>query len=120
MKDLSSVPENEREAKMKEIEERKEANLQAFNKYEYNFSSFLARIIHRNLREKLAIDNTEIEHRRWCAYMRTEGYQYSGSDKEESRNDLAKLHNDLIPFVSLDESNQLLDEFGKKKTSVTK
>ena len=120
MKDLSSVPENEREAKIKEIEERKEANLQAFNKYEYNFSSSLARIIHRNLREKLAIDNTEIEHRRWCAYMRTEGYQYSGSDKEESRNDLAKLHNDLIPFVSLDESNQLLDEFGKKKTSVTK
>ena len=44
-----------------------------------------------------------LEHRRWNAYMRSEGYIYSGSRDRESRNDLAKMHPDL---VSLDKLNK--------------
>lgn len=51
-----------------------------------------------------------LEHRRWNSYMRSEGYVYSGSPDEKSRNDLGKMHNDLVEF-------SLLDEYEKRKDS---
>ena len=51
-----------------------------------------------------------IEHRRWNAYMRAEGYCYSGSRDKQSRNDLAKLHNDLVPFDLLTEEEKAKDD----------
>lgn len=50
-----------------------------------------------------------LEHRRWNAYMRSEGYIYSGSTDKASRNDLAKAHNDLVPFSWLSEEEKRKD-----------
>lgn len=50
-----------------------------------------------------------LEHRRWNAYMRAEGYIYSGSPEKPSRNDLAKMHNDLVEYSSLSEEEKRKD-----------
>ena len=50
-----------------------------------------------------------LEHRRWNAYMRSEGYIFSGSTDESSRNDLAKMHHDLVDFSSLTEEEKRKD-----------
>ena len=89
----------------------------AFWAYEFNFHSSVAAAIHLkmrhvckmpwagkteaelNPRERDALER--LEHRRWNAYMRSEGYIYSGSVDKSSRNDLAKLHNNLVPYDQL-------------------
>ena len=38
-----------------------------------------------------------LEHERWCAYMRANGYRKT----EGERNDLGKMHDDLVPFSKL-------------------
>ena len=53
--------------------------------------------------EKLAIGL--IEHVRWNAYMRTEGYQYSGGQNKSSRNDLGKVHHNLVPVTKLSDDD---------------
>jgi hypothetical protein len=50
-----------------------------------------------------------LEHRRWNAYMRAEGYVFSGSKDKSSRNDLAKMHHDLVDYGSLSEEVKRLD-----------
>ena len=42
-------------------------------------------------------------------YMRAEGYIYSGSPEKSSRNDLAKMHHDLVDFSSLTEEEKRKD-----------
>ena len=81
-----------------------------FWKYEYNYRSSLARALHTKFRRIMLMDTAEVEHKRWNAYMRTEGYQYSGSTQHISRNDLGKLHHDLVPFVVLDDDEKKKDE----------
>ena len=49
----------------------------------------------------LAVKLMALEHERWCAYMRTEGYRYA-----EKRNDLGKMHNDLLPYSRLQEKEK--------------
>lgn len=93
--------------------------------YEYNYKSSVASAIHMKARvacgipgaekseeelteeEKIAIET--IEHRRWNAYMRAEGYVYSGSTDKSSRNDLAKTHNDLVAYDLLSEEEKRKD-----------
>ncbi len=53
-----------------------------------------------------------LEHRRWNAYMRSEGYVYSGSPNASSRNDLAKMHHNLVVY------DVLSDEEKRKDSSV--
>lgn len=93
--------------------------------YEYNYRSSMASAIHMQARircgvigaEKSESDLTEaerdaiekLEHRRWNAYMRAEGYVYSGSKDKSSRNDLAKMHHDLVDFSSLSEEDKRKD-----------
>ncbi|MBE7081945.1 MAG: hypothetical protein E7372_05240 [Clostridiales bacterium] len=97
-----------------------------FWNYEYNYRSSLATTIHLKARimcgikgahkktnqltdeEKVIIE--KLEHRRWNAYMRSEGYVYSGSLDEKSRNNLAKTHHNLVPY-------DLLSQKDKKKDS---
>ena len=82
-----------------------------FWRYEYNYRSSVATAIHNKVKENFGLMNEDydpkklvtLEHRRWNAYMRSEGYIYSGSRDRESRNDLAKMHPDL---VSLDKLNK--------------
>lgn len=96
-----------------------------FWSFEYNYSSSIAAAIHARAKqwqnipgaskpeeelsesEKLRLE--DLEHRRWNAYMRSEGYIYSGSPDKESRNDLGKMHNDLIPYEALSEEEKRKD-----------
>ena len=89
----------------------------SFWAYEFNFHSSIAAAIHLKMRQickmpwagkseaELTIEERDalerLEHRRWNAYMRSEGYVYSGSVDKASRNDLAKLHNNLVPYDQL-------------------
>jgi hypothetical protein len=93
--------------------------------YEYNYRSSIASIIHMKARimcgipgaakkeEDLTVAERDIieklEHRRWNAYMRAEGYIFSGSKDPSSRNDLAKMHHDLVDFSSLTDKEKRKD-----------
>ncbi len=96
-----------------------------FWQYEYNYNSSMASAIHMQARiicgipgaNKSEDDLTDserhtievLEHRRWNAYMRSEGYIYSGSPDKSSRNDLAKMHHDLVDFSALTEEEKRKD-----------
>lgn len=96
-----------------------------FWRYEYNYRSSIASALHMRLRESLNIpgankaeeDLTEaeiailepLEHCRWNAYMRSEGYVYSGSPDSASRNDLGKMHHNLVVFDDLSEEDKRKD-----------
>ena len=100
-------------------------NEEEFWGYEYNYRSSIASAIHMRARIKCGIPGADkkeseltdeerkiietLEHRRWNAYMRSEGYIYSGSNEKSSRNDLAKMHNDLVCFESLSEDEKRKD-----------
>ena len=96
-----------------------------FWSYEYNYRSSMASAVHKKVREKrqiagsnktdaeLTAEEREIievlEHRRWNAYMRSEGYVFSGSKDPKSRNDLGKMHHDLVDFSSLSDEDKRKD-----------
>ena len=98
---------------------------ESFWRYEYNYRSSVATAIHMRARiacgipgaDKKIEDRTpaeaeamdRLEHRRWNAYMRSEGYIYSGSQDKASRNDLAKMHHDLVDFLRLTEEEKRKD-----------
>lgn len=92
-----------------------------FWKFEYNYRSSISSAIHNKMKiycnipgvVKKADNRTEnekinlrmLEHRRWNAYMRSEGYSYASV-----RNDLAKQHNCLVPFSLLSEEDKKKDD----------
>ena len=98
---------------------------EAFWQYEYNYNSSVASALHMQARiacgipgaekkeEELSPEETQIisalEHRRWNAYMRSEGYIYSGSPDRRSRNDLAKMHHDLVDYKALSDDEKKKD-----------
>ena len=100
-------------------------NEEEFWQYEYNYNSSVASAIHIRARAACGIPGAakreeersdeerttigRIEHRRWNAYMRSEGYVYSGSHEKSSRNDLAKTHHDLVDFSRLNEDEKRKD-----------
>lgn len=110
LKGCANLVGNELAQRMAEITAQREENIRAFYKYEYNFRSSLSRIIHQKKSVELGCKCAEQEHRRWNAYMRSEGYSFSGSKERSSRNDLAKLHNNLVPFSELKESAAKKDD----------
>ncbi|MBP5372819.1 MAG: hypothetical protein J6Y44_01360 [Clostridia bacterium] len=95
---------------------------ESFWAYEYNYCSSCAAAIHAKAKVHCGIvgaDGTEgeltpselediarLEHMRWNAWMRGEGYVYSGSPDPNSRKDLAKMHHDLIPYGALNEGDK--------------
>lgn len=97
----------------------------SFWAYEFNFHSSVAAAIHLKMRSvckmpwagkteaELTIQERDalerLEHRRWNAYMRSEGYRHSGSVDKSSRNDLAKLHNNLVPYDQLPDKIKRVD-----------
>ena len=96
-----------------------------FWNYEYNYRSSMASAIHRSATVYCGIlgagkpekDLTEaeresvekLEHRRWNAYMRSEGFVFSGSKDKSSRNYLGKMHHDLVNFDELTEEEKRKD-----------
>lgn len=96
-----------------------------FWNYEYNYRSSVAAALHIRARiacgiqgaskkeeeltpeEKISIEN--LEHRRWNAYMRSEGYIYSGSPDKKSRNNLGKMHHNLVPYEVLSDEDKAKD-----------
>ncbi len=97
-----------------------------FWQYNYNYKSSVASVIHKNLKIKCKMPGIEkdpkdreekdlwririVEHMRWNAYMRSEGFSYSQSIEKSSRNDLAKLHNYLVEFDKLPIEEQIKDD----------
>ena len=51
----------------------------------------------------------ELEHNRWNAYMRTEGYIPSPNDNPGDRRPLAKVHGNLVPFGELRQTDREKD-----------
>lgn len=92
-----------------------------FWNYEYNYRSSVASAIHNRMKRHCNISGVNkapdkrteeeklnlrmLEHRRWNAYMRSEGYSYA-----PVRNDLAKRHNCLVPFSFLSEEDKMKDD----------
>ena len=96
-----------------------------FWNYEYNYRSSVASAIHMKARIDQGIPGSQkrteeltdeerniieiLEHKRWNAYMRAEGYIYSGSKDSASRNDLGKMHNNLVEFDALSDADKRKD-----------
>lgn len=92
-----------------------------FWKYEYNYRSSMASALHRRMKihcsipgiEKVPSERNEkelwnlryLEHRRWNAYMRSEGYIYA-----PQRNNLAKTHHCLVTFDVLSQKDKEKDD----------
>lgn len=107
-------------AYIKDETERKIAE-ENFWKYEYNCKSSIASIIHKKIKEECNVPGVlkpveertqeelwsirKMEHRRWNAYMRAEGYIYG-----ETRNDIAKTHPCLTLFEKLSKKDQEKDD----------
>ena len=92
-----------------------------FWKYEYNHRSSVASALHRRMKvicetpgiNKEPSQRTEeerlklrmVEHRRWNAYMRSEGFTFA-----EKRNNLAKTHHCLITYNDLTPEEKAKDD----------
>ncbi len=88
------------------------AATQDFNQSEYLRNSSIATAIHQRYRQAEGVNKETdaiFEHMRWNAYMRTEGYIYSGSPDSSSRNDKAKMHHNLHPYEQLDAESRKKD-----------
>ena len=71
---------------------------ESFYRFEYNFRSSMAAATHAYWRERCGIQRgeaDELEHRRWNAYMRGQGYILG------PRNDRPKMHPDLVSYQTL-------------------
>jgi hypothetical protein len=80
---------------------------------EYNYRSSLAWVIRKKWRDECGIakqERTELEHKGWNAYTRSIGYSFSGSTDKATRNDLAKLHHDLVCFDKLSDAEKHKDD----------
>jgi hypothetical protein len=93
----------------------------AFWAHEYNYKSSMASVIHREMRkhcgipgagkepESRTIDERDacrrIEHRRWMAYMHTEGWDYG-----EKKDSIAKRHYRLVSCDELSEEDKAKDD----------
>ncbi len=91
-----------------------------FWRYDYNYRSSTASAIHMKARILVGIKGADkeegdltkeeistievLEHKRWNAYMRSEGFVHG-----EKRNDLAKVHHNLVLFDALSDEDKLKD-----------
>ena len=99
---------------------------ESFWKYNYYYRSSLASVIHKKMKIHCGIKGADkvpegrtpaeklsyriLEHRRWNAYMRSDGYVYSGSTDKSTRNDMAKINNLLVPFDELPDNEKAKDD----------
>lgn len=102
------------------------ADEESFWQYDYNYKSSVASVIHKQMKRLCGIPGIDkpkdqrteselwgirrLEHNRWNAYMRSEGYIYGGTVEKSGRNDLGKMHNCLVPFDKLPLAEQEKDD----------
>ena len=114
IRSIEGKPEAEQKAALREGEE-------SFWKYDYNYRSSIASALHAKFKEECGAPAIEksvaersedekkfyryLEHQRWNAYVRSEGYVYA-----PKRDKLAKTHHLLVPFDKLDLSEQEKDD----------
>ena len=95
-----------------------------FWKYEYNYRSSLATAIHleaklhckipgageelESLDESVRNKLEALEHRRWNAFMRGEGYIHT-PDQDKVKTSLGKMHYDLVSYDELSEEDKRKD-----------
>ena len=83
-----------------------------FYHFDFHYRSSVAAAMFWDIRQRLygnvkvTDENKRLEHWRWNAYTRTEGYRYG-----EPRDNIAKLHNNLKPYDELDEETKKFDEY---------
>lgn len=93
----------------------------SFWNFEYNYRSSVASVIHRKMKGLCGIPGIDkkpderseaelwairrLEHRRWNAYMRCQGFVWGAV-----RDDVAKVHHCLVPFDALPEKEQKKDD----------
>lgn len=98
----------------------------SFWNFEYNYRSSVASAIHIQARYLCKLPGADkpisqqtpeerealrkLEHLRWNAYIRSEGYVYGGSQDPSARNDMAKTHNYLTNYYELSEKIKSYDE----------
>ena len=99
---------------------------QSFWMYEHNYRASMASAIHSRMKQLCGMPGADLpkeerseaqklrlrklEHRRWNAYTRSEGFVYSGSTEKSSRNNLGKMHNCLVTFDLLSEADRPKDD----------
>ncbi len=125
--DTADVENPDTKELMKEKAESDKAADKGFWQKEYNYRSSVTKAIHEKLKLKLhqftdygivldelknppkiieewedekIFEYSKLEHPRWCAYLRSEGY-VKRTDGGDGRNELAKTHSDLIPTEEL-------------------
>ncbi len=97
-----------------------------FWQFDYNYKSSVASAIHKKMKLECKIPGADLppeeraetdrinlrvlEHRRWNAYVRSEGYVYGGTTEKKGRDDMAKTHNCLVPFGDLPLKEQEKDD----------
>ncbi len=97
----------------------------SFWDYEYNYRSSIAAAIHAAACKKLQVHDqhlpmgqrskqdidrgSALEHVRWNAYMRSEGYIYSGAVGMEAADHMAKVHHNLVSKDALSDEDILKD-----------
>lgn len=97
------------------------AEEETFWRYDYNYRSSVASVIHTDYKKRLGIPGSNkkpaerdeeelwfyrrLEHARWNAYVRSEGYVFA-----KKRDKLAKTHHLLVPFDELVYEEQIKDD----------
>lgn len=81
-----------------------ETDKQNYSHYEYYRRSSISRAVHNQILKRLAYnvigdEKKKIEHIRWNAFMRAEGYVYT--EKKPKAKNVDKLHQDLRPYEKL-------------------
>ncbi|MGN0812249.1 MAG: hypothetical protein ACI4MQ_01910 [Candidatus Coproplasma sp.] len=95
-------------AKGEEEVEKEKAN---YDKYEYYRRASISKALHVYYRKQLGLmdipdlQDKMLEHNRWNAYTRAEGYIY-----DPVKDDIAKTHKDLIPYGQLSEREKAKDK----------
>lgn len=109
-----------KDGKVPPTEEDKAQHSAQFWEQEYNYRSSVAAAMAGKIRMELGISGADkldeerteeekaviqpLEHRRWNAYMRSEGYVYA-----KIRNNLARTHYDLVHYDDLPEDERIKD-----------
>ncbi|MBE6604362.1 MAG: hypothetical protein E7639_01485 [Ruminococcaceae bacterium] len=100
-----------------EIDRKIAESREAYEKFEYYRRASIATAVHVEVLKKLGLhlptgtEQAVLEHNRWSAFMRAEGYVFDSA----ARSHIAKTHPDLKPFAGLGEREKAKDDVAAKR-----